>query len=745
MNPVGINGPDIANNFPLFKNRVREGRGFTASINSSTQVALSAAGWPTADFACLLWEGDGVYNPSWLTDSRKFACGFLTTTGTETVSSGNYGIVSNLSRGAVGTYTTFDCDFSAGAGSIGSGGFVITGTTGTTAKVFAFLPAYRASAPAAGTSGAIDDPTASSAFTTEAVAHYSQYAHLRLMNWSQTNINTQVSTSANRATATNTQSTQGSLTRTLTAPQFTAAPGNGATSATLTAAWPLPSGNYGLPIHSPSNIAGRICVCTNGSTSVTWSNALGEASDSAFLGTVGSEGFPIDWAVAFCNACNVGIWICAPLIEDGTNSSAGTWSSAVMDYLNAHFTSSGKIYFEVSNEVWNFGTSLGSTVSGLSSVYSFADLNHYWAYRLHAMAVLCRSKFPSTFGAKVNLVFSWRAFSAGLGEIDHILLALAALNTPSLDVQFGAIATYMSPTIGNSDSIATIQSVTATNAAIRAWQLQEENIVVRNLKDGIPFCTYEGGGQWDIVNQNNPNVGLAIMDPGMTAPLTTLYQGIFNSGASFATHYRSGVTTSASNVSPQDYLSNIYAAPLSSPTLSALQSFMTGAVPGRNIVATSTSVISGINYADNSSALVNSPGAFNLGFNFGPYPSLNGYCPYLINCQVAGTYALTGNFTVSSGTPTTSLEVNGTVLSTGVSVTTGNVALGNITLKKGVNYILLGQSGAQTGVAVNSLTLVRAAGSTPFPPSNFFITSFWLPFAPLAWVIGRRRKLMRTH
>ena len=708
-NPVGINlavGGSAQLSFeafPLFKNRVRESRGFT-NIGGTATVALSAAGWPTADFSVILWEGN---NPSWLQAGYAFACGFLTTTGTETIAARGGGTVTGIVRGSIGTYTTFDYIAPAGVC-----GFNITGTSGTTANVFAFLGPYRNYAPAAGTNGPIDDPTTAAAFTQEAILHYSQYAHLRLMGYSFTIVNCQVGSSATRSTPANTQARRDfGLTQN---PTFTGSPASGATSATLSAAWPYPSGSYVFPFISPGNHQARICTLTNGATTCTWTNALTENTTSSSLnGAQSREPFPIEWMVAFAKACNIGLWISTPMVEDGTNSSAGGWSSSVMDYLvaNWNWASGKKIYFELANENWNVGPAPWFVYVGLSAVYGFATRDTYYAYLLHAFANLCRTKFPTTFGTQVNQVFAWQ--TVGQFYENSILTALAAIGTPSADVQYIATAPYCTPTVGNSDSIATIEAAVASAGAVQALNSNCENTAIQAMYYGIKLCGYESGGQWGIapVSQTNANVGLAIMDAGMTAPLTTYYQGVFNSGFEFITHFGSGVSASGNaNTSPTYELSNVYASPLSSPTLSALQSFMSGFTPTRNVVSGSGSVINGVNYADNSAALPsgnygqasNLPGAFNLTGLIAPF-FLSGYVTYLVNCTAPGGYTLVVNFTVT-GTKYTDLIVNGVLLQVFVTVTTGNVSLGSVTLKKGPNFVLLGRGSAQASVAVNSLT-----------------------------------------
>src|SRR6185312_5993608 len=76
-------------------------------------------------------------------------------------------------------------------------GFSVTGTSGSTTNIFAYLPAYLGSA--------IEDKLSASAFTTEAIATYSKAGYIRAMDWSNSIGNSTTMTSANRAKPSNTQ------------------------------------------------------------------------------------------------------------------------------------------------------------------------------------------------------------------------------------------------------------------------------------------------------------------------------------------------------------------------------------------------------------------------------------------------------------------------------------------------------------------------------------------------------------
>ena len=171
----------------LFRNIARECRGWSQIVSNSaseTLVPYTAAGWPAADFACMLFEGS-------ITQAYmlgNYSCGFTAGTGHETVTAfGNCTLVGTPSYAAAGGVTTFTLNVTSGVF-----GFQVTNTGGLVTNIFAYLPAYN-------TQTGIDDvmwsPT-NNPFTNEAVAFYEQFGHVRNMWFSNALENTQMFTTS---------------------------------------------------------------------------------------------------------------------------------------------------------------------------------------------------------------------------------------------------------------------------------------------------------------------------------------------------------------------------------------------------------------------------------------------------------------------------------------------------------------------------------------------------------------------
>lgn len=693
-------------NFPIFKNRVREGRGFTDPANLGNQVTLSAAGWPTVDFACFLWEGQTI--PSWLT-SGTFKCGFIGT-GLETVT-GLFGgnTISNVVAGTGGAYTTFDLVFTV------QGGFKVTGTGGTVTNVYAYLPGYNMSA--------IDDVTLATAFTTEAKNLYSQFAGIRVMKAQSVEFNARLSTAANRNSITNTQATRFGVGATVVA--VTAAPTTGATSATLTAPWPLTTDKYSIPFHSGDLIQGRVCNMTAGATSFNWTDPLTSNCDTAGLAKVGMDGYPFEWWISLANACNISLWLCRPTLEDGTDYAAGSYSQAMLDYIGAHWTSQGVVYIEDVNENWNFGTYQSPWAFwGISKVRGYYatsgnDVSSYYAFRAHTFANLGRARIPSLWGTKVKQVFCYQTNSGGTFYVRRIFNAIAALNggVVNTDIHLHCTAPYLSPTdFLAADSIATLQTKTSNRAQISHLAAWTENNAIIAAHWGIPFGSYEDNGNWGAGQFNSiTNLGPAILDAGMQAPLTTHCQQGFDCGKQLMTHFAVGV--SAGTTARTYELTNIYASPLVTAQLSALQSFMGGFSYTRNTVSASGDIVNGVNYADNNSTISAGVGHFALNSNYMPFGQ-NGRLPIRINCTDPRansgpvTYSLVATFSNISGGAVTDVVIADPTRGnsqpfTGLTIANGANVLGNITLVKGVNHIVLGHNGSQGTSAQNQLTQLQ--------------------------------------
>jgi hypothetical protein len=190
--PAGMNlsaggaGTTSYEGLPIYKNRIRECKGFLEVGSSSTLTTVSSSGWPTTDFQVLLTTGTYVSTRGeWASGTWK--CGFI---GAGTPAGINGATASNI--GSSGSYTTFDL---TGVGT--NGGFKVTGTSGGATNVFAYLPAYPAEA--------IDNMLSASAFTNEAIAAYSKAGYIRAMDWTNCIQNAVTMTSSNRATPSNTQ------------------------------------------------------------------------------------------------------------------------------------------------------------------------------------------------------------------------------------------------------------------------------------------------------------------------------------------------------------------------------------------------------------------------------------------------------------------------------------------------------------------------------------------------------------
>jgi len=194
VRPAGMNlsaggsGSTYFEGLPIYKNRIRESKGFFVAGSSTTLATVDASGWPTQDFQVILTAANFVSTRGeWAAGTWK--CGFI---GAGTPAGLNGSTASNIVPGSGGGYTTFDL---TGVGT--NAGFSVTGTSGSTTNIFAYLPAYLGSA--------IEDKLSASAFTTEAIATYSKAGYIRAMDWSNSIGNSTTMTSANRAKPSNTQ------------------------------------------------------------------------------------------------------------------------------------------------------------------------------------------------------------------------------------------------------------------------------------------------------------------------------------------------------------------------------------------------------------------------------------------------------------------------------------------------------------------------------------------------------------
>jgi hypothetical protein len=263
-----------------------------------------------------------------------------------------------------------------------------------------------------------------------------------------------------------------------------------------------------------------------------------------------------------------------------------------------------------------------------------------------------------------------------------------------------------------SEAMTTSLDVTSSISQINAYMMNAGNYAASNSQldglaalagaNGLQAITYEDGWDTGFENVGMVNAGATIMDNSHVAPMNNYYAGHYNHGIVQTAHFTSGVfDTTVDNLSPSDELSTIYPITVAnSPRFASLASFFPGKpAPTFNVVNGSGSIIPGTNFCDNTAnngGYSTVPkGNFAGGSGVAPRYA-TGYVTYLINCTLAGTYALLVTFSGCAASPVTDVEVGGTVLSTGTAVSNAAVALGNVPLVLGVNYVTLGHNGSQT-------------------------------------------------
>lgn len=731
-NPIGALmagggiGSRVYENFANFKNRVRESGGFANPSSGSVQVALTTAGWPAADFQCILWEGTSV--PGWMSAASPgtpFTCGFIGT-GSETITGSGSCTIANIVHGTGGAYTTFQV-----TSATGTFAFVVTGTTGGVTNVFAYLPEYPGSS--------IDNPISASAFTNEALAFYANLDHIQLEWPSICSWNSQLNTSATRqayaspwsAAATNCQTFGNGRAVNSGAGNvgtFSATPSG--TSATLNN-WYWGPGTWGITMQGTNTYA--LMTVTGGTVNtpstnvpVTFSASLGGQSSASFY--YGVEGFPTEIMLALAIAANTGIFVNNPILEDGTNGAAGSWTSAVMQLIaNAVAANplwTGDILFQpLANEPWNSGylTYRMLFQNYPTGPYGYATVADYVGYRMHAFAQLGRTYFPTLWGTRVGSVLGWQEGGSN-GFYSPLAYMVTQGWTPSADIMYGAIAPYANPTgLTTSSSISAIEAAMSAVASSQATSstTRSENIAITLMHYGIKLLSYELNFQWNGSGYSGmTNLAAAIQDPGYAAPVIDLIAGCLNSGHTKISWSTDGLTTSASpgggsggdefGAGPQ-WATGV----MNTPVGQALKSFMPGGtnypfIPTRNVINGSGSIISGGNYADKTAAsLPGFPAGIFSNTNGSPYYTLQGYIGYFFNCLVPGTYEVV--LTMSgTGAPTTNVEIGSapsgySIPITGKALAVGANSLGQVTLPAGPGYILFGAGGAQSTLLIDQI------------------------------------------
>lgn len=625
--------------FPLFKNRIRENRGFLVVNTNGTYAALTSAGWPSVDFSTILFTGSLTGN-TWY--AGTWSCGFTTSAASPTVTgaggaSGTNMSISNLTNQGGGNWT-----FNA-TPTGPNFGFTVSGTTsaGGCTNVFAYLPEYNSNT-------SIDNPALSSAYTTEALAHYGQYNHIRWMWPSNVTYNVAQNTSATRRTLSNTQCQQG---------------------------WPHvdsggPVNTEGYPVEWGLNLA----VFANTGLWLTlpmWED-----------GTSGSAGTYSTAVLNLIQSAIAGGWSGKVYLEIGNENWNGAYSCGFTGNSQAN---SVQMYLAIT---YGYSSAYGNS--------GFAGAQHYMGFRCHQLANLCRSILGASFGTQVSIVFGSQlggGFTTYAAEIFPYMLSQGW--TPSNDIQYCATAPYVNLTNNAGDN-----SVAAVEADLNAqcpnfpylsgYNAEHSSIMAQHY--GMKLIAYEGGWQVNSEASGNIYVGQAIMDSGMSTVMENVWSTMLNAGWQTVTNYEDGVsfgTPSSSNYTPVDNLSNLF--PISTgncPRFAALASFFGGSwTQTRNVVSGSGSTI--------TAAYDNAAASFTN--------SVSIITPYSIGWQVYCTAPRVYSMEVSCNSMATqTVEVNGVVISTSFALNNGANSI-NVTLKAGFNYVLIG-NGSYLNATVNSLS-----------------------------------------
>lgn len=733
-NPVGTNlGAGGASDFyfedfPLTQDLVAMGKFFATTggagiINGTLASTDELTGFPTQDWGQFLHATSQT--PSWMSGGA-FAFGYISRgSGTETIT-GNNCTISNIVRS--GTLVT--CDITAPT--TGTWGYTVTGGSGCT-SCWAYMPAYRANASNQHVPITVANVLAGKPiFTADAINFYKQFPQGLRWLWAQNMWNCQGGVQV--AFATN--------------------PVAGATSGTL-AANSLAPGTYqcfftptstppGTPTTSTCADVRNITITSSGQTAIDWSGdsrgglnygataitlacssatrhtAANTPTQGSWLGSQGSysiEGYPLDLAMAHSVACGNGIYVCAPINDDGT------WISAALTDLKNNIPAGIPIDIELADELWN-GTGTAKYCFDALALAAFPTASYtqyaaqYLATRLHSIATTGKSIFGARWNTDVRLLMAWQEGNTSVPATALAYYKAQGWN-PATDVWSTSVAPYMSPSpaLVTTDSIATIQSKAATGAPLAAASVKLEHYSALAKWYGLPgdpVC-YESGWDSKALGNTYTNLGAAIVDSGMTPVMTTYWQTVLDYGAGAFFNFEGGCSSSNASGSPLDLFTYDYATlvaggnPSPVPRVAALQAVMSGYVPKRNVIAKSGDQVDWRNYLDSTTA--NSFPTFTASSNISPINNFSiGMHVYV---PAAATLTIESFFTTNAGTGNAgalNFYVDGVEVASAVSIPLGlngtsspAVVLGTHAFTAGHHYIELGTGSFPGTITANML------------------------------------------
>jgi hypothetical protein len=442
---------------------------------------------------------------------------------------------------------------------------------------------------------------------------------------------------------------------------------------------------------------GENTLATRNTSSNTqfYKNWAGNASQG-----VVAEGYPVEWAAAFCAACNIGIYYNLPVYEDGTQNAAGTYTNAVLGVLNSVIGPTGKpIRLEIGNElVWNGNYPIGTTLQNLGVTNGFPNTAdgafQYLGYKLHALANACRTVFGSAFNSQVKLIFASQTGGNGWGNFFPAALSYMQTNygTPGNDVKILSTAPYMNLANNAGDtSVALVLSDLSTVGAVQPYNSNAEHVSILAQHYGMELAAYEAGWQTNSEASGNAYISSAIMNSGMVGTMETYWNALLNAGYIEIAAFESGASSGEGTYPPTDEFTTSDANIQTAPRVTALLNFTNGSYTQTRNAIGPGGVITGGNFADS----INGASATLTNFT-SPVGNYSAACQFYWTGS-ASTRSLVLNVT---GSGTTNIEMGGTVLFTSVSLVSGNNTF-SVPVQAGWNYLLIGNGNYQN-VTINS-------------------------------------------
>ena len=458
----------------------------------------------------------------------------------------------------------------------------------------------------------------------------------------------------------------------------------------------------------PSNVTGNTALNTSSTrrTAANTKTNMGWASAN-------TEGYPQAWFMYLAKYAGIGYWCNLPAYDDGTNNSAGSYTSATLtDILNIIVPSGRQVFLELDNEIWGGYASglsgpLGSNAVAhgfASSMSDFTGILKYFAYLHHELANMCRSIFGSSFGLgkQVQLIMCYQM--GGNGYSTAFPTVLNYLNTtygtPSNDIHGLGHAPYMnlSNNAGDTTQALVLSDLTA-QALSTPYGFGCEHTSILAAHWGLPMYMYEG--QWQLnVEAANANIPAVITSTSLTPILESWGKTTLDAGFQNINWFEVGVAASLGTSPYTDELGATWPpSNANSPQLTAIEFLgLNTYVPQRNVIAASGNSIAAGNFADLQNGT-----PYSLETNDTLLPSFTySVAPAQFYCPSAQTRTLV--LTIA-GSGTVGIELNGVMVFTGVSVVNGANTIGSVSLKKGFNYIAIG---------CNSFQIITSVGPVVF-------------------------------